>query len=900
MLTRSQAIKALLNASTHPDLAALYSSDMEVQVNVAQDDGERISSEGYQGKTWHSYSNGIQQWFSFRIPKKAFSEPENNDFEIKYDISEHAEGIGLTGWDWQNRVSKWVAFDFDAISGHSSKHSSALTDPEIEAVKTIACKIPWVTVRQSTSGNGLHLYVFLDDVPTENHTEHSALGRAILGKMSAITGFDFVSKVDVCGGNMWIWHRKMTLANGGLKLIKQGETLKDIPINWRDHVTVVKGKRHKVLPNFVSEKEESIFEQMTGQRPRVKLDEQHRKFLEFLTENKAQWWYDQDHHMLVCHTYDLKIAHQKLNLRGVFDTVATGKEQGVDHNCFAFPLEHPAGAWVIRRYGEGIQETPNWDQDASGYTRCYFNRDPSLKASAQVHSGMEDEKGAFVFSKAESAEDAAKILGAKLNLPDWIKGRQALLKQHKDGRLVVHIRREPTDKYDDIQGWREDKGWWKKIFNARLQQPGESETINFDKLVRHVVTETGDDYGWVIRTGNKWYREPLTHVRIALRALNFSDSEINKILGNCVLEGWVLVTEPFENEYPGNRKWNCNAAQFRYTPKEDEPYNYPTWQRILDHCGKGLDNSVKHDGWCKTHNILTGADYLKIWVASLFQEPKEPLPYLFLYSKEERTGKTTFHEALGTLMTTGYIQGDVALISQGSFNAELEGAILAVVEETDLRKATIARNRMKDWVTSSYFLIHRKGQTPYRTKNTTHWIQTGNEYTECPIFSGDTRIVMIHVPEFQLEDYIPRKQLFACLEQEASDFMAMILKIEIPPSGDRLNVPVVDTEIKKQTQKLNRSLLEEYLDEMMYDAPGEMILYSEIFTQFQHWLDPSDVHQWTKIRFGRELPPQYPKGRVMSKGAQFHVANLSFTEVTPAIKKQTRLVLRDDRLVPEK
>lgn len=897
MTKRSEALKGFLTALTHPDLAALYNVGMEVQVNVAQDDGERISSEGYRGRTYHSYSDGIQTWYAFRIPKKAYSEPENNDFEIKYDLVAHAEFIGMTGWNWQEKVSKWVAFDFDAISGHSSKSISTLTDRELEEVKEAACKIPWVTVRRSTSGSGLHLYVFLDNVPTVNHTEHAALARAILGKMAATASFDFASKADICGGNMWVWARKMSKSNRGLELIKQGEVLKDIPLSWRDHIQVIKGKRHRTLPHFIEDKDEDLFDQMTGQRSHVKLDVQHKKLLEYLEKIKACWWWDSDRHMLVCHTFDLKIAHKELGLRGVFDTIATGREQGADHNCFLFALEHPVGAWVIRRYSPGIQETSNWDQDASGFTRCYYSCDPSLATSSRTHAGIEDEKGIFHFNNTMDMVKTANLLGIQLKLPEWTTGRAALLKQHKDGRLIIHIKREPTDRYDDILGWREDKGWWKRIFNAQLQQPTESNVINYDNLIRHLVTETNDDYGWMLKAANHWFNEPVTHIRMALQAMDFSDMEIKRILGNCVMEHWTLVSDPFQDEYLGGRRWNRGAPQFRFLPKQDEPFHYPTWQKILDHCGKGLDNTINENGWCKVHGIQTGADYLKIWIASLFQEPKEPLPYLFLYSEAEKTGKSTFHEALSLLMTKGCIRGDVALISSSAFNAELENAILAIIEETDLSKGP-ARNRLKDHVTSPTIMIHEKGRTPYQTKNHTHWIQTANKFTECPIFPGDTRITMIEIPEFELIDLIPRKQLFVQLETEAADFLGMILKVEIPLSGDRLNVPVIDSEIKQQTQQLNRTLLQAFLEEMTYYAPGEVVLYSELYSRFQQWLDPEEVHNYTKIKMGRELPLQYPKGRLMAEGAKFHVGNLSFTK--PEKTDSIKLILRNNCLILEK
>jgi len=898
--TKTEAIARFLSNSTHPDLASLYHFGMEIQVNVAQDGGERISTEGYQGRTWHSYSDGVQQWKSFRIPWKAFSEPEYKDSEIKYDLAEHAEGIGLTGWCWEEKVSKWVGFDFDAISGHSAQHSTKLSNPELEAVKKVACDLPWVTVRRSTSGNGLHLYVFVDDVPTVNHTEHAALARSILGKMAAATGFDFNSKVDAIGGILWVWHRKMNETNKGLELIKQGEVLKNIPLNWKDHIDVVKGKRKKNISRYIDDKDVSTFEEMTSQRPNVKLDEQHKKLFSFLDKTKASWWWNQDYNMLVCHTFDLKIAHKELELRGVFDTIATGREQGIDHNAYLFPLERPSGAWVVRRYTPGVTETSNWDQDANGYTRCYFNRDSTLDIASRTHEGTEDEKGGFQFATAEQATEAASSLGVQLNLPEWAAGRTTQLKQHKDGRLVVYVKQESHDPPTDMRGWHIDKGYWKRIFNAKLQQPGESEILSYDNVIRHLVTVAGTDYGWVLRAGNEWRVEPYTNIRLALKALSVSSRDLDVVLGKCVFEGWTLITEPFQEEFPGGRKWNRNAPQFSFQPKEEEPFQHPTWDLILEHCGKGLDSIIAENGWCKANNVQNGADYLKIWVASLFQHPKKPLPYLFFYSKEERTGKTTFHESLGLLMTCGYIRADLSIISGAGFNGELENAILCAVEETNLQKSPHARNRIKDWVTSRTMLIHHKGRTPYQVENAVHFIQTGNDHQECPIFPGDTRITMVHVPPFELTEMIMPDMLRAQLEREAPAFLSAILRVEIPPSLDRLNVPVIDSDIKIQTSQINRTSLEVFFDEVTYNAPGEKVLYADLYNRFREWLDPSEIHEWSKIKFGRELPVKYPKGRVMSEGAKFYVGNLSFTEPDSDTKIKNQLISHDGKLILEK
>src|SRR5690606_21365474 len=123
------------------------------------------------------------EWFHVRIPKKANTEPEFRDFELPYVLGEKADGIGCTGWDWVAKKSRWVGFDFDSITGHAK--GVGVDDAELLRIRQAACAIPWVEVRRSTGGKGLHLYVFFQDgVPTENHTVHAALGRAVLGMMS--------------------------------------------------------------------------------------------------------------------------------------------------------------------------------------------------------------------------------------------------------------------------------------------------------------------------------------------------------------------------------------------------------------------------------------------------------------------------------------------------------------------------------------------------------------------------------------------------------------------------------------------------------------------------------------------------------------------------------------------
>jgi len=896
LVTKTEAVKAFLSARTHNDLSSLYTHDMECQVIVAQDDGEKIEGD-FEGVRWRGYSDGVQTWKPFRVPRQASTDPVYQDTEMTYDINIHAEGIGMTGWDWKQRVSKWVAYDFDAIVGHSDKHSQKLTPDELTNVRNIASELPWVTVRYSTSGKGLHLYVFLDHIPTQNHTEHAALARSILAKMSSLTGYDFKSKVDICGGNMWVWHRKMIDTNG-LQLIKQGDVLSagDVPPNWKEHTKIVRGVSKKLgAPTDITALQDGDerFEILAGQRSQIKLDNEHVRLIKFLNDNQLYHWWDSDHHMLVTHTASLKKAHTELDLKGIFETET---KASTTHNCFMFPIRR--GAWSVRRYSQGVKEHQSWDQDGSGYTRCYFNQEPTLFSAAAAYGGLEDPNGGFHFKTGEDASKAAIQLGANVTVPPKFHSRPVVLKQHKDNnRLVLEFAHEAHDSASDLPGWLQKGNKWIKIYSAQRIQTIENDGDNYDDLVRHLVTSAGDDSGWVINSDERWNVEPINHVRVALQSMSINKREIDSIVGSSVLKPWTLVSQPFQPEYPGDRIWNRNAPQLKFVPTISDTLHFPTWQSILRHVGQSLDSSLQQSVWAKRCGILTGADYLKTWIASMIQYPSEPLPYLFIYGEMQESGKSTLHEALSLLFYPGYVRVDHALQNKSTFNAELEGAICCVVEETDLNKNAMANERMKDWVTSPKLSIHRKSQTPYLINNTCHFIHTANYRKNCPIFPGDTRITMINVLN-KPDNPVPKRTLFAALEKEAADFLGAIVTLEIPESDSRLRVPVIDTSDKISASQSNRTPLQTFLEEVCFKSPGSVVTLTEFYEKFQAWLDPSERIGLTKQKVSGNMPEWVPKGR-LTTSSSWHWGNISFIEPTDEQSRQPMLVCFNDKLLPE-
>lgn len=634
---------------------------------------------------------------------------------------------------------------------------------------------------------------------------------------------------------------------------------------------------------------------MCGQHVKTPLDSQHRALIGFLEENAEVWWFDIDHHMLVCHTHDLKKAHKKLGLRGVFDTTSSG---GSEQNCFMFPLRN--GGWVVRRHTPGVQEAEIWDQDNSGWTRCYFNREPDLKIAAKANHGAEDENGSFAFNSAKDALDSIKILGAAVELDEAYHTRAATLKPSKDNRLVFEIERVASDNPQTLLGWINKGKVWRKVLNSQLPARYEQEVTNHDDVVRHVVSQ-GGDAGWCIRSENTWQDEPLQHMKLALKSLGNSAKDSELILGQAILKPWILVNRPFQPEYLGDREWNRESAQLAFHPTEDiDNLHYPTWMSLLSHCGKNITHALTENPWAKANGVKTGAEYLMLWISCIFQQPTEPLPYLFFYG-EQGTGKTIFHEAISILVTKGVVRADAALISQSGFNGELANAILCVIEETDLRQnRTMAYNRIKDWVTGKTLSLHIKGATPITMVNTTHWIQCTNEFESCPIFPGDTRITMVHVEHVAKENYIPKSQLLAQLKKEAPDFLAKIMSLPIPESPERLLIPALESSEKDQAAEVNQSDLSLFLKENCHNVTGEHILIADFYERFQEWLDPERRHIWSsKQKISRDMPHWVLKGRLPSMKSMHAYGNISWTPLGPGEIAKPPLILSGDKLIPE-
>lgn len=868
MVTKLEAITNFMDGQKIKNQLCPYNRDMEVQVQVKQGEGERVNK-SFKGKNFHEFTDGVNTWKSFRIPWNANSTPEFTDTEQVWPLSKYAAGIGCTGWNWRLKRSEWFGFDFDSMVDHKA----GLSQSDMEDVLERAKSIPWVSIIKSTRGMGYHFIVQVYPyITTENHTEHAVYARLILNYMSALTRFNFATKVDCLGGILWLWHEKAdNVINSKLstgkystvdnlyeqemnlpyKILKKGVNLTKVPGSFDDNLKIVKGKSARPRDSNTN------FNQLTSTNKHESLTKEHLELFKWLDQEGKLWWWDSDNNMVVCHTYDLKKAHTECNFKGIYETCSTGKESGNDQNCFGFPLAH--GAWVFRRHGPGVKEHRYWEVDGSGWTKCYYNKKPSFFTVMRYYGGVKGVKD-YEFSNIVDAEQCLASLGQVCSFPDKFKGRRVWIEPNKGKYIFVRVERIAKEDKDLVSfpGWRqENKCWLKPLLYVNEEQ--EIETP--DELVRQVVLERAHD-GWYIRTERgHWNKQPKSHVEVALKAEGKTKGEIELTLGKCIKKPWLIVYEPFQPEYLGDRRWNKDVPQLAFEPVKHHS-GTPTWDAIIQHIGNDLTQDVKRNKWCVENNVVSGADYIRLWISGLLQYPKRPLPYLFLYSREEETGKSTLHEAISRLFKNriGYVRADNALTNTSGFNGEISKSVLAVLEEVNLSESKAARERLKDMVTSERITIHKKGKQPYMSDNTTHWIHCANDERFIPMRGKDTRVTMIHVSKITKQ--IPRETLHKLIEEEAPGFLHDILNIEIPENDGRLVIPVIDSIAKINLgNEGNKTYVEMFIEENCHKVNGELIKYSDFATKFKKWLPAEENNKWSNQRISREIPTAIPKGK---------------------------------------
>jgi uncharacterized protein DUF5906 len=712
--------------------------------------------------------------FALRHPRDSSTDsPDWRERQMPYPLH-LADRIGSTGHG--EAGSLWVGFDVDTIANHAP--GVGVSDDVRKRIQAAIEPLDYVEVRRSSGGEGLHIYVFLEGFETKNHTEHAALARAVLGQVCHDAQLDFAASVDACGGNVWFWRHDPKPDSFRLLKAATRKLIPDDVPNCRDHVDVVSRKRTRVHVAGLDADEAASY-------PAVNRDAEHEQILDNYRRQGFVLEYLPDFKCYRAHTVGLLKTFKALHLAGAFETVSEGDDPG-SPNCFVFLRQN--GAMFIVRYGNDVAEHVLWDKTSKGRTCILYNVAVRPEVICRAVGAISIGPGKFTCPTFEQAKRAAAYL--KIDLPELserpisftFKGENLLVEADRHGKEIA-------------TGWGPASRKLKRHF--QIDQPPDDS--NYDHLIRHLETSGREDAGWLInRDDGTWGRESKDNCKDRLAAkFGIKRDKTSGIMGICVGRPWTLVVEPLQPEFLPGRRWNPNAKRL-IVPTQSGKLSHSKYDSILNHCGEDLNEPVSRDPWCQRYGVRTGADYLRLWAASMVRRPKVPLPYLFFWSLKNATGKSAFHRSLAKLFQGEDGATDVYLALTEKFNGQMAGCVLGYIEDKGLNAE--GYERLKGWIDSPKISIRQMQTNAYMVDNYAHLVHTANRLDACPLQENDLRVVVAEVSP--LERDIPwTEELSPALDKEAPDFLATLLTTPLPPAGDRLYLPVIETPSKRLLMK---------------------------------------------------------------------------------------------------
>ncbi|MGH2600841.1 MAG: AAA family ATPase [Dehalococcoidia bacterium] len=278
---------------------------------------------------------------------------DSDSATISYPMEHGARDIGASGWSYRRQHSTWIGIDVDAAD-----HADGLDDDALTTVETALRRLPYIELRRSTGGKGLHCYATLTTpVPTASRVEHAALAEHILARMRADSGCNALrlrrdgGDVDAAGRIMWLWSRRATSANGGLTLIQPASETLTVD-GWRPVPSV---------PSTPAATED-LYDMLASAYPTVPLDVEHQRIIDALQRSGYPADWDADHHLLRTHS----VALATIPHRGDYATASEGRDRQ-QPNCWLRPK--PGGAWQV--YSWRGREHDSWSHDGEHPTIAY-------------------------------------------------------------------------------------------------------------------------------------------------------------------------------------------------------------------------------------------------------------------------------------------------------------------------------------------------------------------------------------------------------------------------------------------------------------------------------------------------------------------------------------------------
>lgn len=787
----------------------------EFQVLASPEGGEPVDGKR---NTW---TDGYEEWRHIRVPHKADTDPTYTDRELEWNLSKRALAIGFTGWDWVNKQSLDVGFDIDSLTNHAE--GVGLSDEDLAIVREKLRELPYVTIKRSTSGNGLHAVVALEDgVETANHNEHAAVARAIMGVMSTECNFDFTSAVDCCGQVLWCW--KSDQAENAFEVIKEAERkfkVSELPANWKANLEVLTRERGKVKLDGVDGEDENIFAQFANGQRRVELSDTHKSHLKTLAGYGSVVTWVADHHLVQGHTAMFKRLHTEQGLKGIFETVSQGNDLSTP-NVFAIPAENDS--WVVVRFGRSVREKSTWKVNKNGWVTCKLNVDPTF-GQAMEHAGgqpLGSDTG-YAYPTVTLAMAAMQKFGVETpDTPFPLSERECSVFMDKNNNIIVQADKEKSDKGGPFSGWNTQmkKTKWSRLFRTNLQAEEEKHDLES-------VAIRASFPGAPPRYLDPESLNPITEVELSgrLQILGVDKKDVIEAKGQFSYLGRDIVTEPWAGKYPRPRAINPYGSKLDYPVTIANGDDYSAYDSILKHHGAGLDPLVKASNMCKEIGISDGKEYLIEWIRTGFRNPSQRSPGLCIYSRHQNNGKSTLQRALSICSDSGCVNAEIVLMEK--FNKLICGIPFPYFEDFSTKKLDGARDFFNRLIESPT-LTHREHHSDARPiPNFSRPLFSTNKLNYLQLYVGDTRWSCYELPK--LETSVPWPTLKKELHQQASAFLHFIFSEPLRDPVDRLSPPPLESELKQRMVRATNPI-GEIVDHVICEYIGETKSNEEWFS----------------------------------------------------------------------
>lgn len=713
--------------------------------------------------------------------------------------------IGAYGLNWKTSTVEWIGLDIDAKNnGPIQKEGDK--DVLVAALE----KLGYCEIRNSSSGNGLHIYVDLQNpIPSVDSERgyasyRNALATHIESELRA-NGYTHFPVFDRVGSILYMW--KENAKPDAYKLLRPALRRFDGVLTAETKAKPVGGPGWPVSPEDGimkgwSKLQYDFFDYLAKHDP---------SFTPFPSEG------------IVCHAHTSIVdqAVRDIGIPGLWSTNTPASDPS-HHNCYITVLSN-SNVMRVWRAGNGeAAETGAWTT-VNGRTVAILNGVARTKLCVLTGLRANDKK-----ERARAPID--KSILTQLNIPyseQWTNVEANIQVNTSKVKFIV------KGKVDPQPGWSIGATQMHYILDIddalhsrKMEETGNSVRTETDIEVQYTRDDSNEMVVYFKNERGEWNHstnESLLRAYLQER-YRLSPVDIKRCLAMKYANDVMLRVEmpcvPFgEYQYENKRYWNVPPTDYAFQKPTDgiqylsrisfiDPNlrhvasRCPGWFALYNHI---FANMVIPKEIRDYYSIETGADYGLLWAAYKIADPLNIVPILVLTGNPE-TGKTFFADSFRHFYT-----GRGAYKITNAITSNYPDWLGVVVGSSDdLEEYTpVTITRLKNIGSGDRLEVNPKFRRPSLVGGYLSLIMNMKDLSLFPKTDLNDRATHVHVSDIKDSSYEPEFFVAGCrnvsderiharipnvhwtLAQQADAFFQYLCSIKLPVPVRRYALPVV-------------------------------------------------------------------------------------------------------------